>query len=54
MDHPLFPVPVIAITDIQRALYKLDNLEQCRYYIRGEEGRVTYVYDRLLGYVAGG
>ncbi len=47
----LFPLPVIKITDLEKALHGIDNLKSCRFYYRDEAYRTTYVYDRLLGYV---
>ena len=41
---------LIKITDEQKALYNLVDLEFCRIYIRDELRNCSYVYDRLLGY----
>ena len=40
----------VVVTDLQVALYGLNNLKSCRFYCRDGGNRLTYVYDRLLGY----
>lgn len=43
----------VVITDLEKAYYQIDDLEDCMYYHRDERNKVTIVYDRLLGYVGG-
>ncbi|MFW5803542.1 MAG: hypothetical protein ACOCWJ_06450 [Verrucomicrobiota bacterium] len=41
---------MIGITDATAAVYKLDNLHQCRCKWRDEANRTWWVYDPFLGY----
>ena len=43
---------MIAITDREADLYGID-VKHCRYRVRDEQNRVTYVYDRLMGLTSG-